>query len=68
MGAHAFRVAARPSLDLSLPHAANTRMPFYTWVAELQFNSSATVTNWPSQPVGISSLNVHVLPGSPARQ
>ena len=28
--AHAFCVAARPSLDLSLLHAANTRSPFYT--------------------------------------
>jgi len=28
--AHAFCVAARPSLDLSPPHAANTRVPFYT--------------------------------------
>ena len=34
--AHAFRVAARPSLDLSLPHAANTRSPFYTATARRQ--------------------------------
>jgi hypothetical protein len=27
-GAHAFRVAARPSLDLSLLNAASTRTPF----------------------------------------
>src|SRR6476660_9421800 len=35
-GAHAFRVAARPSLDLSLLHAANTRMLFYTTTAKRQ--------------------------------
>jgi len=35
--AHAFCVAARPSLNLSLLYAANTRKPFYT--------ATATVAN-----------------------
>jgi len=34
--AHAFRVAARPSLDLSLADSANTQEVFYTYPARMQ--------------------------------
>jgi hypothetical protein len=40
--AHAFGVAARPSLYLSLLHAANTQKPFYTATAKTQANLSAS--------------------------
>jgi predicted small metal-binding protein len=44
--AHAFRVAARPSLDLSLPHAANTQVPFYTATARKQCVPEFQCPSW----------------------
>jgi hypothetical protein len=49
--AHAFRVAARPSLDLSLLHAANTRKSFYT----------ATVKGQPYSTTGLMGCKLPLL-------
>ena len=65
--ARAFRVAARPSLDLSPLHAANTQHPFYTVRARRQPNSMNPTISRGCVVMGAAGVSSHVRVGLKAR-